>query len=231
MSMATNATSHRIPPPPADKLPLKQNVFEFMRTGNTTLLPMFPYVDEGSIIPAGTIFRGASETDYGSFEHFNAVDEVFIIFAAEGARFRSGTVRVGPRQHFVGSPFMGVDAAESMALIVITQRQSTGREQREKMVFRCSACRAEVLNYEFDATPPARGTQRETLGPHAPFTTLVQSVKAYDTYNENRVCSKCGHENARFPTELWGNDSYVDQSWLMRQAREQLSRDAAEAGG
>jgi hypothetical protein len=231
MSNATSSTTHRIPAPSPDKLPLKQNVFEFMRGGNTTLLPLFPYVDEGSIIPAGTLFRGTSDTDYGSFEHFNDVDEVFIVFAAEGARFRSGTVRIGTRQHFVGSPFMGEDAAESMALIVVTQRQSTGREQRERLIFRCSGCRAEILNYEFDATPPARGTQLETLGPHAPFTTLVQSVKAYDAYNENRTCSECGHENARFPTKLWGNDSYVDQSWLMRQAREQLSHDAAEEGG
>ena len=119
----------------------------------------------------------------------------------------------------------------AMALIVVTQRQSVGREQRERLVFRCAGCRAEILSYEVDATPPSRGTQLETLGPHAPFTTLVQSVKAYDAYNENRVCSSCGLENPRFPTELWGNDSYVDQSWLMRQAREQLSRDAAEGSG
>ena len=230
MSNSTSASSHRIPPPQSDKLPLKQNVFEFMRLGNSTLLPLFPYVDQGSILPAGTIFRGTSDTYYGSFEHFNDVDEVFIVFAAKGARFRSGTVRVGPRQHFVGSPFMGKDASEAMALVVVTQRQSVGKEQLEQLVFRCTECRAEILKYGFDSTPPARGTQVDTLGPHAPFTTLVESVKAYEAYNQNRVCPECGHENERFPTELWGNDDYVDQSWLMRQAREQLTRDASAGG-
>ena len=139
MANPTSASAHRIPPPSAEKLPLKQNVFEYMRGGNSTLLPLFPYVDAGSILPAGTIFRGKTDTYYGFFEHFNDVDEVFIIFAAEGARFRSGTVRAGPRQHFVGSPFMGKegeDPTDAMALIVVTQRQSVGKPQREKLVIR-----------------------------------------------------------------------------------------------
>ena len=43
MAKASDAPQrgHRIPPPAPDKLPLKQNAFEFMRGANSTLLPFF----------------------------------------------------------------------------------------------------------------------------------------------------------------------------------------------
>jgi hypothetical protein len=217
--------AHRIPPPGPDKVPLKQNAFEFMRGANSTLIPLFPYLDAGSIVPAGTVYYGHGRTHFGQFEHFNDVDEVFIVFAAKGARFRSGTVRVGPRQHFVGSPFMGSDEPDAMAMIVITQRQSVGRAQRERVVFRCEKCRNVMLDHEFDATPPETSRQRETQGPLAPFRTLTESITAYQRYNENLVCAKCGHENPAFPVSLWGNDRYTAQTRVVRWAREELARD------
>jgi len=222
---------HRIPPPSDDRPPLKQNAFEFMRGANSTLIPLFPYLDAGSIVPAGTVYYGSSDTHFGQFEHYNDVDEVFIVFAAKGARFRSGTVRVGPRRHFVGSPFMGSDEPDAMAMIVITQRQSVGKPQKEQVIFRCGGCRKELLNYEFDATPPSRGRQSERDGEQAPFQTLVEGVRAYESYNEKLACPHCGHVNPRFPIELWGNDRYAAQTRLVRWAREELARDAAGAGG
>jgi hypothetical protein len=221
----TRKPRHRIPPPPPDKEPLKQNAFEFMRGANSTLIPFFPYLDEGAIAPAGTVYYGA-DPHFGNFEHYNDVDEVFIVFAARGARFRSGTVRVGPRRHYVGSPFTGEDP-DAMCLVVITQRQSVGKPQREQVIFRCAECRHELINHEFDATPPKRGTQRDSVGPHAPFQTLVEGVTAYESYNEHLRCPKCGHENAAFPTDRWGNNRYAAQTQVVRWAREQLAEDAA----
>jgi hypothetical protein len=218
--------AHRIPPPASDKVPLKQNAFEFMRGANSTLIPLFPYLDAGSILPAGTVYYGHASTHFGQFEHFNDVDEVFIVFAAKGARFRSGTVRVGPRQHFVGSPFMGSDEPDAMAMIVITQRQSEQGAQKERVVFRCEKCRQVMLDYEFDATPPPRGRQREELGPHAAFRTLTEGVAAYQRYNEQLGCGKCGHQNPAFPIPLWGNDRYAAQTRLVRWAREELAADS-----
>jgi hypothetical protein len=226
---SASRSRHRIPPPSPHKIPLKQNAFEFMRGANSTLIPLFPYLDEGSILPAGTVYYGPGDTHFGQFEHYNDVDEVFIVLAARGARFRSGTVRVGPRQHFVGSPFMGSDEKDAMALIVITQRQSVGRPQKERVVFRCGECRHVLCDHEFDATPPPRGRQREVLGPHAPFRTLTEGVAAYERYNENTTCPKCGARNPPFPISLWGNDRYTAQTRLVRWAREELARDMSDA--
>jgi hypothetical protein len=207
--------------PADDKQPLKVNIFEFMQGANSALIPLFPYLDEGAIVPCGTLFDGGPGIFYGSFEHFNDVDEVSITFAAEGSRYRPGFVRVGPRQHFVGNPFGPDDDQNAYALIVITQRQLVGRPQKERVIFRCTTCKNELLNHEFDATPAPRGRQRATRGEPAPFTTIIESVATYRTYNEaHRTCPKCGHVNERFPLELWGVDRYASQNQKVRRGRQ-----------
>jgi hypothetical protein len=218
--MTSDREKLTLAPPASDKEPLKVNIFEFMKGANSALIPLFPYLDEGAIVPCGTLFDGGPGTYYGSFEHYNDVDEVSITFAAEGSRYRPGFVRVGPRQHFVGSPFGAEDDEKAYALIVITQRQLAGRPQKERVVFRCAKCKAELLSREFDATPAPRGRQREARGPHAPFTTIVESVATYRAYNEEkRTCAKCGHVNPPFPLELWGVDRYASQSEKVRRGR------------
>ena len=212
--------NRRIPPPPPDKQPLKRNIFEFLREANCTLIPMFPWFDEGAIVPAATLFEGSAEAHFGFFEHHNDVDEIFMCFASSGSRIRPGSVRVGSRQHFVGNPFLDDSKADAFALVAIIQRQSIGKTQTERVVFRCAHCRTELLNREFDATPPPRGKQTETLGPHAVFTTLEESLATYRLFNEHhRTCLSCGFENPRFPVERWGQDAYVHRSQSVRAAR------------
>ena len=219
----------KIDPPSDDRLPLKVNVFEFMRTANCALVPFFPYLDEGSIVPCGTLFDGGPGTFYGAFEHHNDVDEVFMCFAANSSRFRAGSVRVGQRRHFVGNPFKEDDAPDAYALMVITQRQSVGEKQTEQVIFRCTNCRAELLNHEFDATPPKRGKQREKLGTPSPFATLLDGHLTYVEYNEkHRVCPECGHENPPFPYERWGTDEYVSRTKKVMAARDMFLSNGAE---
>lgn len=210
----------RIPPPAGDKQPLKRNIFEFLREANCTLIPLFPWFDEGAIVPAATLFEGGAGAQFGFFEHFNAVDEIFMCFASHGSRIRSGSVRVGQRQHFVGNPFLEDSGEDAFALVAIIQRQSTGTPQKERIIFRCMKCKAALLDREFDATPPPRGKQVETLGPHAVFTTLEESLETYRLYNEqHRTCPACGTENPPFPIPRWGQDAYVHRSRSVRAAR------------
>ena len=44
-------TDRTIPPPSGDKEPLKTNVYQFIQNSVTALAPLFPYYDEGSIVP------------------------------------------------------------------------------------------------------------------------------------------------------------------------------------
>ena len=76
---------------PPDREPMKVNVFEFMRATGGKLLPLFPYLDAGSIVPAAALAWGRPGGRYGEFIHTNSQDEVVIVFASDGTPGRSGT--------------------------------------------------------------------------------------------------------------------------------------------
>ena len=94
-----------MPPAAADKQPLKCNVYEYARTLVSTLTPMFPYVDEGAMVPTIALFYGQPGGDYGYFEHENTVDEVGESCSAPApppGAARPVLVRASARSHGVG---------------------------------------------------------------------------------------------------------------------------------
>ena len=121
----------------ADKQPLKCNVYEFARNLVSTLTPMFPYVDEGAMVPTIAMFYGEPEGDYGYFEHVNTVDEVAIIFGAgeTTGRGRAGLVRASARSHGVGNLLTDPDSPDSYSVVTVTQRQSTGGGLEDRQTF------------------------------------------------------------------------------------------------
>lgn len=216
-----------MPEPPPDKEPLKVNVYEFGRNLVSTLTPMFPYIDEGAMVPTCALFYGAPEGDYGYFEHENTVDEVAVIFGAGDTtgRGRGGLARVSARSHGVGNLLNDPNNPASFAFVTVTQRQSIGEKQHEAVAFACEKCSAQVFRMDYDATPPRRGHQREEAGPVAYLHTLVGSTSAARAYNadeKNRTCPKCGHVNKPFPLHRWGWDRYVDQTHVMNEAYQSL---------
>ena len=204
-----------IPPPTGDKEPLKVNVYNFVRFTKTALAPLFPYFDEGSIVPCTATFRGGPKVDYSRFQHFNTVDEVLLTFGAEGSMRGGGLLRVGAQLHMVQSPLADTSKSENLALAVITQRQSVGKKQREEYRFVCKKCDRRLFMKAFDATPPKRGKQKKALGPHPVFATIPETYLAAKEFNADakvRVCKHCGYKNKPFPIEAWGWNHYVEQS-------------------
>src|SRR5215469_828653 len=94
-------SEYDIPPPTGDKEPLKTNIYRFIQTSVTALAPLFPYFDEGSIVPCSATFRGAPGRRFGRFQHFNTVDEVVVVFGSQNAMGVPGLVYVGPKLHLV----------------------------------------------------------------------------------------------------------------------------------
>ena len=90
-----------ISPPRSDRLPLRNNIFDAMQKGNTALMPLFPHLYPGAMVPAGAVFRGGPNKYYGHFFHHNTVDEVVVTFGANGALLKTGQVFVGTRMHGV----------------------------------------------------------------------------------------------------------------------------------
>lgn len=216
-----------MPKPSADRQPLKANVYEVSRTLVSTLTPLFPYMDEGAIVPTVALFYGDAAGGYGYFQHVNTVDEIAIIFGAGGTtgRGKGGLVRLSTRDHGVGNLLTDPTSPACYSLVTITQRQSTGMEQKESVSFDCEKCGTQVFKFEYVSRPPRRGHQRDEMGSIPFLPTVIESANAAEAYNSdeaNRTCKKCGHVNPRFPLDRWGWARYRDQTKAVRDAHDSL---------
>ena len=198
------------------KHPMKVNVYDFMRTANSALAPMFPYQDPGAIVPCVTAFRGAQDRTFGAFQHFNTVDEVMINFGSHGAAPRPGMVAVGAQLHQVSIRMTDPNDDNACQLNVITQRQSeVGEEQHERVTFFCVKCQASLVEHAYMAQPSEELRNRFTAGETGPLGTLIESARTAEEYNADddaRKCAQCGHVNEAFPLDNWGWSKYVESS-------------------
>jgi hypothetical protein len=217
-----------IPPPRADRPPLRTNLFNHMQKANTTLAPLFPYLHRGAIVPTGALFVGGPGKDWGQFYHHNSVDEVIIAFVTEGSTMQTGLLYNGGRMHGVNSFLKDPTKAGSFALFTITQRQLDEGSQPEAVTLNCSKCNKQVFKCEWDGASMAEGHE---LAAPFPGASAPGWLIARD-YNEDpaqRTCGHCGHVNDRFPVSSWGWDAYGERSLTMREARRMLVDAAAPA--
>jgi hypothetical protein len=225
---AARPASHRIPRPRGDRLPLKANVFEAMQSANTQLLPLFPYLGEGAIVPCGATFSGGPH-DFGHFSHSNPLDEIVVAFGADGGNIQPGDVHVLAKTHGVRPDIKGPTDPSTFLVTCITQRDAADAPGygREAITFRCRGCSEALLRFEFDALPPpppgAAGAER-----YATFATITGTLAAAEAFNADearRTCPKCGRVNAPFPLRGWTR--YVAQSRTANAARRSLEAHAA----
>ncbi len=217
-----------IPPPRADRQPLHANLFNVMQKANTTLVPLFPYMHPGAMVPAGAMFVGGPGRDYGQFYHHNSVDEIIIAFVAHEATLQTGQLYNGGRVHGVNSFLRDQFKAGSFALFTITQRQVEEGAQPEGVSMLCTKCRKQLFYDEFDSLSPPDCSEIDR-----PFNTLVGAAEAMERFNaepERRKCKECGHENDPFPLHMWGWDDYKDQSRVTANAKQVLLRAGASVG-
>ena len=209
-----------------DREPLKVNVFEFMRNTGGKLLPLFPYLDAGSIVPCAALAWGRKGGRYGEFIHTNSQDEVVIVFASDGTPGRSGTgmTRAGNKTHPVGPFFEDPDNPERFGLFTITQRNPEEGACKESVWLLCSECKKEITRLNFEWTPARRGQQEKELGLFAPFETVPRSAEAFQHFNDNLKCKHCGHENQPFPEDRWRIVDYTEQTATIRRARQVLDQ-------
>jgi hypothetical protein len=215
-----------IPPPRPDRPPMRANVFETMQRGNTQLLPLFPYLHPGAMVPAGAILQGGAEAGYGHFFHHNTQDEVVVALAANGAMLTTGQVFVGGRIHGVNSFLKNEKDPKSYAVMMIVQRQAEHGKQTEACSLRCEKCHEEIFFQEFDATPPP-----DALESDHPFVSVALLPELFAAFNDDparRTCAKCGHVNPPFPVAAWGWDRYAGQAKTAGQGRDALA--AASSG-
>lgn len=204
-----------------DRPPLRVNVFEFLSQANSALLPMFPYEEPGAIVPCGAVFRSGPGKKLNAFHHFNTVDEIVIVFGAEGVPMRPGQVVVGPKKHHVGPTFANPDDTDQFVMMTITQRQSEpGSHQHEALTFFCSACQAPLAVSAYDSHNAEVVSDPLRVGYAPPLETIIRTYETARSLDdpETRKCKACGHQNEPFPYHNWGWSRYADQVFCSEKA-------------
>jgi hypothetical protein len=209
-----------IPPPRADRPPLHANLLNRMQQGCTALTPLFPYMHPGAMVPAGSVFIGGPDQDYGQFYHHNTVDEIIIAFVSKGGALETGQLYTGGRVHGVNSFLKDQTAPGTFALFTITQRQLEVGEQPEHITVLCKQCRKEIFRGNFDGTSPPDA--REIDHPFQGAAAVPPLFREFNEDPEQRRCPDCGHVNQAFPVHAWGWDTYATQSKVMADAKQLL---------
>lgn len=226
---ATAEARMYIPPPRADRQPLHSNIFNVTQKANTTLVPLFPYMHPGSIVPTCALFIGGPGRDYGQFYHHNSQDEIIIAFVARDATLQTGQLYNGGRVHGVNSFLKDQTKEGAFALFTVTQRQiESGDEQPEAVSMLCQACRKQLFKEDFDSLSPPDAHEVDKA-----FHTLVGASDAMERFNANpelRKCKECGAENDLFPMHMWGWTDYKFRSSVMSTAKQALLRAGASVG-
>jgi len=222
----TAPSNHRIAPPDGWREPMRVNIFDAMIGANSQLLPLFPYLGEGAMVPAGALMRGGPGVSYGQFFHTNSVDEVAVVFGTGGAMNAAGFVAVGPNTHLVNSNLPSEEDPQYFAVVSITQRQEIGKEQSEMVTIRCQneKCKAIVTQVRFDATPPRANRYTDPAGDGL-FLSLIYAAEAAEQHNASeaaRTCKRCGTVNPPFPLDRWGWAEYARRGRTVAEARAAL---------
>ena len=217
------------------KRPLHQNVYWVARMANAQLVPIFPYLDPGSIVPCISLFYGGPGTNVGHFVHYNTVDEVVVNFGSVLSYIKPGIARVGVKTHGVGS-FDTADPPEGMGTInVITQRHPIGEAQREAIIFICQACKHEIVKREYDGNPHA-SPDSSYFRPALPtLATIIESAQTSEEYNARAEgaevkCPKCGAANHVFPSHMWAWEEYRKRTRTTLAAIRSLADAVGRAG-
>lgn len=195
-------------------VPMKANAFQAVGQANAQLMPLFPYLHPGAMVPCTAAFESdGSGKSIGYFVHNNVVDEVVVAVGGDGP-FRTGEVFVGPKEHGVGRsppiPFF--------AMTVITQRQLDEGEQPEAMAFQCGKCGTELFRAEYGGDGEAGEAVSE-------LPTTIFSCDASLRFNGDeglRTCKSCGEVNPPFPLPIWGWDRYVRNMRVAKKAWQAL---------
>jgi hypothetical protein len=211
--------TQRLPPtgevlaiaPHPTKQPLRENVYWIGRMANAQLVPMFPYLDPGSIVPCISLFTGGPDSAVGHFVHSNSLDEILVNFGAMESYIKPGVARVGTKVHGVGNMNHKNEPDGFAAINVITQRHPTDAGQQEAVTFICHSCKHELFKREYDGNPHA-SPDSEYFAPGLPtLATIIESsltAEAYNRLGDDIVCPKCGAHNERFPLQNWGWSEY-----------------------
>ncbi len=209
------------------KKPIKKNLFEEVihATGTLELVPVFPYLDDGAIVPCLSVSIGGANAKKFQFFHENVVPEVLLCLAGEDSALQAGQMMVLPDLHGVNNFLKDLANEHAYMVVLITIRMNSQDNQNEGFVIRCEKCSELVYRRE---TNIKHGPER----PYYPeFYALGFYADAIDEFNASaRICPKCHHVQALFPAEQVGWRRYAQQVAVANRARTASEQRATRDG-
>ena len=206
-------------------MPVKKNLFEEVihATGTLELVPVFPYLDDGAIVPCLSVSLGGAGAQRFQFFHDNVVPEVLLCLAERQGALRAGQMMVLPNLHGVNNFLKDLQSDSAYLVVLITIRVNQQDEQREGFLIRCERCNELLYRRHRDIK---HGPER----PYYPeFYALAFYADAVDEFNaSDRTCPKCGHVQPPFPAGQVGWRRYATQVRVANLARAEAERFAGQ---
>jgi hypothetical protein len=225
-----SAARHVPDGPPPHKRAVRVNVFELATNniGSHQLTPIFPYWDDGAIVPCLTIGVGHRDLVPFQFSHSNAVDETILYLAAEGATTKTGQIMKLSPVHGVNMFLKDPFDPESYSIALLTIRMLSGPVQQEGFSIRCASCNEIVYQREFNVK--AGPTHQHYPEFHA-LRYYSECCEEFNSSEQRRTCPKCGTVQAEFPLKQMGWWRHVENVEVANKGRAALEALAAEAVG
>src|SRR2546430_15994745 len=134
------------------KRPMKVNVLELItkNIGTLQLVPIFPYLDDGAIVPCLSISKGGSDLEPFQFFHANVVAESILCLAEQGATMKTAQLMKTPPVHGVNAFLKKPADPESFYVVLVTIRMMSEAVQQEGFIIRCAKGNAIVYQRDFD---------------------------------------------------------------------------------
>ena len=195
-----------------DKQPLKVNVFELAtkNMGQIQLVPLFPYLDEGSFVPCLALSIGGPDLQDFLFFHHNSQQEHVLCMSSNGCSMATGQT-LGPSPtnldeahgvtHFLKDP----TDPESFFVMLITIRIADAPVEMEGVSLRCRKCATVLLRRDFDVKS---GPERELIPEFYALRYYTETFEEFNASEANRTCPKCSEVHPPVPFEQFGHWRY-----------------------
>ncbi len=230
MTAIVEQATGRVPLAPApNKRVLKVDLFEeaVHRLGLLDLVPVFPYFGNGDLVPCLSVCIGDPDLKQFQFFHANSVSESLLCLAGDDS-MKPGQLMTLAQTHGVNTFLKNPHDPDSFNVMIVTIRMNKEPVQDEGILIRCPKCNALVFERHVNVKDgPVRAFYPEFHG-HAKYADVIDE---FNSSEQNRTCSECGHLQERFPVEQMGWGVYRKNIVAANRGREIFESYVAQVAG
>lgn len=215
--------------PAPEKPPLKVDVCQLVTTilGTHQLVPIFPYLSDGAIVPCLTSVIGHAQSRPTRFFHSNELIETILCIAESGGTIKTGQLVWSPHVHGVTSFLRNPRDPDSYNILLVAIRMKKGPEQKEGIILRCVKCNEIVYERHFNVK---KGPERKYYPEFYALRYYAESFLEFNGSENKRTCPKCGVVQPELPVEDVGHTRYARNMETANRARE-LVESLTSSGG